>query len=1115
MEFFKKAGIGIVLGLMALFLVFFGLNKLDKDYTTRIETITVDQTITINSEQLAASTFSVSPYQTTDVFISEEQSPDFEFTSVGGSWEEIKPNGTNVDIEVRFKSGNEWSEWLEVEEEEDIFQEGKLHENSVKRYGMASSDGATAMQYKVLMYGDGVNVPMVENMQWTFIKAAKSVPGINTPKPQYSSNSGVTASTYIALNSNNQKTVISRSQWGADESYRYLEDNSIDPVLVEIDAAYYEKFKDELQYSRVVESDENGDKYKWPLQYPTKVKKVIIHHTATTENLDSPEQAIRDIYYYHAISRGWGDIGYNYIVDQEGNIYEGRYGGEGVIGAHSGPGNNGSIGIAVLGNYEETDVNEEVVGAIGQFVAQKSKVHDIDPEGYSAFRAELMPNIFGHKDIMSTQCPGIYLYQKLPIIRSLAKELKQNEKEKFIKDYDYQDLSEIYYIEMKPKDTIEVTMKMENIGKVDWNSETFLVVNQNPDFEGFISFPSAQNYVLTYMEEDSVAPGETATFKFQVKSGAKGDIVYMEVAPVMNGTQKPFDSVVVPIAVQQTDYRYEFADSKFPPDAVEKGQTFEGFVKLKNTGNVTWTQFGENMVVLGADHPQNRLSEFTSPKSNVLGTLEEEEVKPGEIGTFKLSLTAPDESGYYKEYFTPRVVGEDMWMADHGLYFETTVFGDLYEAEHTDTLASQDWKVGKKYLVILKFRNVGQVAWNRDNFTVGFLKDQDLKITDTKLENEKDVKPGEIATLTFVAEVLTTETPGIKPILTVPKVDGTKLFNRPIYTHYNVVENGELSPEEVVAKLKENLENIKKEQEKVQEDSVQKGDGEVGQGNGDEEDIRVKLSFSGNPEITADSDFEIYSGDTLLESLSSGEIAKVEYSASQYLVTTPKNTYKKSDPIRFVPKGGGIMEIDNYDHSPAWNQDLNDNEYRGVLEVRKVDSTLVVINELPLEDYLKGLGEVSNTSNLEKIKSIMVAARSYALYYITVDEKFPGKPYHLDDDPNVSQKYLGYGLEKRSPNVTKGVEATAGQVVTYDGEVVKTPYFNQSDGTKTKDAKDIWGWDLPYLVSVSDSYCNGETFLGHGVGLSGCGATGMAEAGFSYVEILQHYYTGVDITDLY
>ena len=84
-------------------------------------------------------------------------------------------------------------------------------------------------------------------------------------------------------------------------------------------------------------------------------------------------------------------------------------------------------------------------------------------------------------------------------------------------------------------------------------------------------------------------------------------------------------------------------------------------------------------------------------------------------------------------------------------------------------------------------------------------------------------------------------------------------------------------------------------------------------------------------------------------------------------------------------------------------------------------------------------------------------------------------------------------------------------MVTYKGKVIKTPYFSSDDG-RTRSAEEVWGWkDTPYLISVSDPYCAGKTLNGHGVGLSGCGSLGMAQAGKTYQEILKYYYQGVDI----
>jgi hypothetical protein len=1072
-------------GTLAIFalgvLAYDNLRVADTNEKTLAVTIPSEQEITINSQKLVYAPLLIAPYKTVDVFLSEVMDPGFEFTSVGGSWTASKPNGTNIKAQVKFFEKGEWSQWLTLD----------LEEGSS---ATASSNGSTKFQYKFLMYGDGISRPLIKNPNWTFIKSPDEISIPSTPEPKYSA--GALPQQYLALSAGDID-VISRKNWGADESYRYLEDNTSDPVLAEVDSDYLEKYKDELSYSKVVTEDSKGNKYKWPLQYSAQTKKFIIHHTATTGNLDNPAQAIRDIYYYHTMTRGWGDIGYNYVMDQSGKVYEGRAGGEGVIGAHAGGANNGSIGISVLGNYEDNPVPEKAINSLGKFIAQKAKIHKIDVAGKAVFRGENSFNIIGHSDVGSTDCPGVYLYEKLPIIRTLSDKNIKQQKEKFVKDYDYEDKSETYYVEMNPDKTAEVTIKLENIGKKEWDANTFIVVDQNPEFDGMISFPTKNKDVLAKLQESKIASGGTGTFKFSIKSYKRGGVVNMKITILFNGSKKSTDYITIPVTVNQANFKYSLISSVFPNATMEKGETFSATVKLQNIGNTVWRNSGENTVLLGADHERDRTSLIVSPPSARMGYLQEKEVNPGETGTFTINIKAPDKAGYFKEYFTP-VVEAVTWMKDSGMYFETTVLGGDYTAELIGSSYAAEWKQGSKNTVEITLRNLGRKTWNA--VTLDSVKSKNLTISNITL-SPSGVKPGGIAKISFTATVSSSDIPGRKIMLIKPKVDGNLILEKAVSVKYKVVNpsrNEPMNSKSVTTSAKTNS-----------------SDSRIKTGSDTEKDIRIKISFSGNPVISANGSFEIYNGSSLVATLSSGETAEVSKSDKKYKITTASNTYYQDSYVRFKPKNAAILRIDNFNHSPDWNKDLNDNEYRGVLEVRDVDGTLTVINELPLENYLKGLGEVSNSETVEKIKSVMIAARSYALFYIEKDQKFKGKPYNLDDDPNVCQKYLGYGLEKRSPNISKAIDETKGQVVTLKGELVKTPYFNQTDGTSTKSAKDVWNWDASYLVSVSDSYCKGDKFLGHGVGLSGCGAKGMADAGFNYLDILLHYYTGVEVTDLY
>ncbi len=1091
-----------------LAIIVFGVFSLSHGEKTKAITISSEKEITINSQKLTDTSLLIAPYKTVDVFLSDIMDPGFEFTSVGGSWAASVPNGTNVEVQVKFFENEKWSTWLGSDEEEESYGTAGANKDT-KFYTTASSNGSTKFQYRFLMYGDGISRPVIKNPDWTFIKSAGEVSIPTSPEPQYSSTSS--GSQYLALASGNID-VISRKDWGADESYRYLDDNSQDPVLAELDKDYLEKYKDELTYSKVITEDSKGNKYKWPLQYSAKVKKFIIHHTATTGNLDNPAQAIRDVYYYHAITRGWGDIGYNYVMDQSGKVYEGRAGGEGVIGAHAGGANNGSIGIAVLGNYEDNQVPEKVINSLGKFIAQKAKIYNIDVIGKSTFRGENSFNILGHSDVKSTDCPGVYLYEKLPIIRTLAYKVMNQQKEKFVKDYDYEDQSETYYIEMNPDKTSDVTIKLQNIGTKEWDSNTFIVVDQNPEFDGMISFPTKNKDVLAKLQEGKVSSGDTGTFKFSIKSYKKGGVVNMKITILFNGSKKSLDYVTIPVAVNQASFKYSLVSSVFPNETMEKGEIFKATVKLQNTGNTIWRNSGENTVLLGADHERDRTSLIVSPPSTRMGYLKESTVNPGETGTFIINIKAPDKAGYFKEYFTP-VVETVTWMKDSGMYFETTVLGGDYAGELVGSSSSAEWKQGSKNTVEMAIRNLGRKSWTKDNMKLEFVKSKSLKVSNITLSSD-EVKSGGIAKISFTGEVSSGEIPGRKIMLVKPKVDGNPVLEKSISIKYKVIKGQVVSGNSSYKKSSDSATNTSTNSVSSPP-TTSSIDSRIKTGLDSEKDIRVKLSFSGNPVISANGSFEIYSGDSLITTLSSGETAEVSKSDKKYKIKTSSNTYYQDSYIRFKPKNAAILRIENFDHKPDWNENLNDNEYRGILEVRDVDSNLVVIDELPMESYLKGLGEVSNSELTEKIKTIMVAARSYALYYVEKGEKFPGKPYNLDDDPNVSQKYLGYGMEKRASNIAKAVDDTRGQVVTLNGELVKTPYFSQSDGTYTKSAKSVWNWDASYLVSVSDSYCKGDKFSGHGVGLSGCGAKGMAEAGFNYVDILLHYYTGVDVTDMY
>jgi hypothetical protein len=175
----------------------------------------------------------------------------------------------------------------------------------------------------------------------------------------------------------------------------------------------------------------------WGDEYAPTLKAATLHHTADSNNYsaDQVPAIMRSIYRYHTVSRGWGDIGYNVIVDKFGRLWEGRHGGlaRAAIGAHAGGFNTGTFGVSMLGNYETATAPQPMIDSVAAIIAWKFSLFNIDPLGntrltsggggtakYAAGTAVTLPTIFGHRDVGSTACPGQYGYAQLGPIRQKA-----------------------------------------------------------------------------------------------------------------------------------------------------------------------------------------------------------------------------------------------------------------------------------------------------------------------------------------------------------------------------------------------------------------------------------------------------------------------------------------------------------------------------------------------------------------------------------------------------------------------------------------------------------------------------------------------------------------------
>lgn len=165
----------------------------------------------------------------------------------------------------------------------------------------------------------------------------------------------------------------------------------------------------------------------WSPQYTT-ITHFIVHHTATPNTDTDWAARVRSIWQYHTNTLGWGDIGYNYLIDPNGVIYEGRAGGDGSIGAHFSCMNSKTMGIALIGTFTSANPSNNAVNSLKNLLAWKADTLNIDPDGWGYHNpsALTMWNISGHRDgndsdygcPSGTTCPGDVLYGLLPVIRN-------------------------------------------------------------------------------------------------------------------------------------------------------------------------------------------------------------------------------------------------------------------------------------------------------------------------------------------------------------------------------------------------------------------------------------------------------------------------------------------------------------------------------------------------------------------------------------------------------------------------------------------------------------------------------------------------------------------------
>ncbi|HUT22483.1 MAG TPA: peptidoglycan recognition family protein [Candidatus Bipolaricaulota bacterium] len=519
----------------------------------------------------------------------------------------------------------------------------------------------------------------------------------------------------------------------------------------------------------------------WPVNYYG-IDHLILHHTGSApkdlngdEFINSADYKlmVSSIYNWQANGLGWGDIGYNYLIAPDGEIFEGRQGGEGAIGGHtlrssvcdssvfSGDGdvigfNHGTIGIAVLGDYNEQSLSAAARASLINLIAKLGLDMSLPPGGYSTREGLFLPTVVGHKDVDCTSCPGMNIESSLPIIRTQA-QIKYNElKNKRVYKATLLDQSDDQ-ITLKNGQTKQVWFEFRNEGNTTWHNFSTIeqdLVRLTESAEGeklakLNQFSAAALSEETADEKDNdvyssirtdyivsdkpnVKPGDTSRFYATITAplGEKEEKNLV----LVKGQEGYFAAGRASVTVYNADsyYSAELVDKKFSP-AYFSDTTPQIVLKYKNTSTKNWT-FPEIRLKVtdranGNDafyHDQwtnkNGFIAFLNGSWDASGDGEDDVIEPGEIATWSFDLQTRGPGLFRPQFELVRLTGEPI-DGDYEAVSESILGGEVdlltridtpYAAELIESTFPESLAASSRTKVKLTFKNTGLNSWNQN-----------------------------------------------------------------------------------------------------------------------------------------------------------------------------------------------------------------------------------------------------------------------------------------------------------------------------------------------------------------------------------------------------------------
>lgn len=883
---------------------------------------------------------------------------------------------------------------------------------------------------------------------------------------------------------------------------------------------------------------ENGD---LPPDWQS-VERIIIHDTGcdpatnpTCNNNTDPVATIQAIYRYHAVTRGWGDIGYNYIIDQQGRIYEGRFGGNGSRGAHTyydrqkDNFNFGSIGIALLGNYSSKQPPEVVYQSLNRLVAWLCALNGLNPQGQSAsyiwnaskggFKSYFSgPTVLGHKDVEGgNPDPGLLNFNRL---RQEAASLTVK-----FRDYIYQKDSgaKIYKITNGVRQTFDDITKFLAAGysyiklvnlpaaQLDLFSETrflkypdgsLLQIKEEPTI---YLIEGGKKRGLSMTEKQFLALGFEAG---KIKQATADELINYPAGPLIRyGPDGQLISDGAKVYLVQggklhwvtsqnlfsvLGYKWSKVKSLAPEEVYVY---LEGSALIYPDGALLRAK-DEATIYLIKDGQKH---EFVSAQSFLrLGYKWANVIA---IDSFEVALCPTGGIVFYADKTLIRAEGDSrVFLIEKGQVRQFLTAEIFLGWKHS-------WS---KILIVIEAELARYAQGKPVSYPDGWL---------VRPGNENNVylisagQPQHIDGATFKkrgykwSKVLVVEPQEFNilyrgasiPVSVPSSTPSPTSTPNPTPTPAPLVASSptpspSLSPTPTVTPLATHPK------------------------------IRIAIFEVKNSSVTltANSAYDV------LDKAGQIVASKIAGEKFVYSFASPSEAFAK-----IVPRDqGAIVQIVSYEDRPAWKPTLNYNEFRGAVEIvysAKVGRVWVV-NELYLEDYLRGIGEILQDDPAEHQKTMIVAARTYAYSYILKGGKYGSdEVYHLINT-SADQLYKGYAREAVAPAIVAAVEATTGEAALFNGQPIVAAYSSGAPELATNGTKSaclVWGGNYcqagyeylaggvkdPAGAPYTQTACGGAN---HCVGVSAAGSRQFARSGAkNHQEILPYYYPGITILKIY